>query len=143
MSTTGYPRAAPTSTTATAPACTATADPGRQETTTRLAELICADPEWLQREFTELIEANYPPAAAAPARAGPPRHTGVLTGMRPTRRWPGNPRSSRAAPRLRHGTRRAAADGPARQRSPPSRAAADSSAGPRPVIVTRPDEPGR
>lgn len=95
----------------------------RNRTGVELVELVCADPEWVQREFTELIEANYPPAAAAPARVGPPCRTGVATGAgpRPTRQRPGSSRSSRVGPRVR---RRylALAKGPARQRSPPGRA---------------------
>jgi len=132
MPTTGHSSAAPTGTTSGStasgaatlgPACPTAAEPKRQDTTAGVAELICADPQWLGREFAELIAANYPPAAAAPARTAPPRRPRVVTatGRRPIRDRLGGAPSPRPGARSRQGRYPAPTDGPARQRSPPTR----------------------
>lgn len=43
------------------------------------AELVCADPEWLEREFTALIVANFPPPDPHGAVAPIPPRTPVIT----------------------------------------------------------------
>ncbi|TCK21098.1 hypothetical protein [Pseudonocardia endophytica] len=114
--------AAPTDAAAGGTARTAVPDRERRHTTIGLAELVCADPQWLHREFAELIAANYPPSAAAPARTGPPGGPSVATHRpRPTRNRLGGPQAPRPGPRTRHGRDPAPADGRARQRSPPNR----------------------
>lgn len=79
------PTTSTTATSTTATSTTATGDlavssvqrAGDRSALMDLAELVCADPDLLRREFAELIAANYPPAAAAPVRAAPPRRLRV------------------------------------------------------------------
>lgn len=102
------------------PATTTTTDRERWDTTTDPVEPAWADPQWVRREFTELIEATYPSAAAGPARAVPPRRSRVTT-----RTLPAGPRSVRSPRRpdrwrVRPGYRPGPAHRPARQRSPPT-----------------------
>lgn len=101
------------------------AGPARSGAPTRsaFADVVCADPEWLDREFAALIAANFPPSdAGVAARPLPPRRvvTGAVTDPAPERR------PDATGPRSRpRGRRRGAPTVLARERSPPSRRATD------------------
>jgi hypothetical protein len=85
--------------------------------TTRLdagfADLICADEQWLRREFDALIAASY---GAPPARPGPPAPPRTPPAGRPPRYLSGT-RGRWTAPPSGSAKRRAAMR---RQRSPPA-----------------------
>jgi len=102
-------------------ATTNAADPtAPRGTTTDLAELVCRDPQWLHREFAELIAANYPPSAAAPARVGRRPRVRPVSATR-IRRWPRpGPAQGPTALPARAGRACAPTPRPARQRSPPT-----------------------
>jgi hypothetical protein len=81
----------------------------------KFAELICADPQWLDEEFSALMAANF---TAPPAWPRPPAPPTVPPAGRPPGTPPGQPARpghtglapARVPPRR---------PGPGRQRSPP------------------------
>jgi hypothetical protein len=83
--------------------------PAVDETGAGFADLVVADPQWLRREFDELIAASFgrPPAAPRPAPPGVP---GRGPSRPPAGRAPGRLPAARAV-RPREQARR--------QRSPP------------------------
>ena len=85
------------------------------EASDTFAELICADPQWLDQEFSALMAATFgaPPAwprPPAPPTFPPPGHSGGTPPGQPAR--PGYTGLAPARVRLRR-------PGPGRQRSPP------------------------
>jgi hypothetical protein len=86
-------------------------------------ELICAHPEWLEREFMALIDANFPPShpsgavAAIPPHRPPARPVAVVTATA------GRPRDARAGRGSREGRprwrERRSPSPRTRERSPP------------------------
>jgi len=80
----------------------------------KFAELICADPQWLDEEFSALMAANFTAPPAWPRPPAPPTF--------PPGRFRGTP-AGRPAPPRRIGSAPAGAAarwrGPGRQRSPP------------------------
>ncbi|MCP9949996.1 hypothetical protein [Actinomadura madurae] len=77
------------------------------------ADLICADDQWLRREFDALIAASY---GAPPARPGPPAPPRTPPAGRPSRYLSGT-HGLRTAPPSGSGRRRGILR---RQRSPPA-----------------------
>ena len=103
-----------------------------READTAFADLICADPQWLDAEFDALIAASFsePPASRPPALPRfPPR--------------PGTPPPLSCGPRPRPGAISCPAARPdhCRQRSPPAHR--PLSAPGMPGFAGRPDRPGR
>lgn len=85
------------------------------ETGSVFAELVCAEPEWLEREFTALIAANFPPSDPdeTPHRIAPHRPAAAATADHPP-----HDRPEPAAPRPRR-REHTCPHHPARERSPP------------------------
>jgi hypothetical protein len=83
-----------------------------READAAFADLICADPQWLDAEFDALISASFsePPASSPPA---PPRVPPRPGGTPPPSRRPAPGPTAVAAPA-------AAGPGHGRQRSPPA-----------------------
>jgi hypothetical protein len=107
------------------PAITATVDRERRDATTDPVGPPWTDPQWVRRAFVELIEANYPPAAARAARAAPPRRSRVTTRTGPVGPGPAGRPRHRGRWRTRPSDGTGPAHRPARQRSPPVRRARD------------------
>ena len=79
----------------------------------KFAELICADPQWLDEEFSALMAANFTAPPAWPRPPAPPTvPPGGSGGTAPGQPAPSG--SMRLAPEVRPRGR-----GPGHQRSPP------------------------
>ena len=86
-------------------------DLSTREADTAFAELICADPQWLNAEFDALISASFSePPAPPPAPPRVPPRPG--TPCPPSRRPAPGPAAATAVPATRPGH--------GRQRSPPA-----------------------
>jgi hypothetical protein len=86
-------------------------DLSTREADAAFADLICADPQWLDAEFDALVSASFsepPPPPPAPPRVPPRRGTP----RPPSRRQAPGPATAKAAP--------ATASEYGRQRSPPA-----------------------
>ena len=83
-----------------------------READATFAELICADAEWLDREFAALVSASF--GVTPPWPGSPP----LVPSRRPPAHGPTRPRPAAVPSR---GQVRARAPGLRRQRSPPRR----------------------
>jgi hypothetical protein len=83
----------------------------------KFAELICADPQWLDEEFSALMAANFSAPPAWPRPPAPPTFPpGGHSGGTPTGQPARSGRTGLAPVRVRVRPRQR---GPGRQRSPP------------------------
>jgi len=81
----------------------------------KFAELICADPQWLDQEFSALMAANFTAPPAWPRPPAPP----AFPPTDPSRGSPPGQHAHLARIGLMRARPRPGRRGPGRQRSPP------------------------
>ncbi|WP_345033618.1 hypothetical protein [Kutzneria kofuensis] len=94
------------------------------------AELLCAEPAWLQDEFAAIITANFGPSAFDPDLPPPPPHRDIPAAPRPGRRE-SRPVTSTLSTDADRTARRVGA----RERSPPPTRRSWKGCGPREEVV--------